>query len=130
MTKKRTQVHEAEKLRSTLFQIEANLAKARKQFSAEIERIERSLAFASSGLAAKQPKEITDKLAELPWDDFVSSLGVRARKSLTRLGVTKSSDLSRLTLTILQELKNCGRTTVLEITNRLHEYGIELPVTR
>jgi DNA-directed RNA polymerase alpha subunit len=130
MTKKKTKVHEAEKLRSTLFQIESNLAKARKQFSAEIERIERSLAFASRGLAAKQPKEITDKLAELPWDDFVSSLGVRARKSLTRLGVTKSSDLSRLTLTILQEVKNCGRTTVLEITNRLHEYGFELPVTR
>jgi DNA-directed RNA polymerase alpha subunit len=130
MTKKKTKVHEAEKLRSTLFQIESNLAKARKQFSAEIERIERSLAFASRGLAAKQPKEIKDKLDAIPWDDFFFSLGVRAKKALVRLGITKSSDLSRLTLTMLQELKNCGRTTVLEITNRLHEYGFELPVTR
>ncbi len=114
-------------LRSELLLIEGRLMQIRKDFVAELEQVERRIGRASSRLATAVQRGMQEKCEALPWDKFCHRLGVRSRKALTKLEVTDSTRLAALTLDDLQALKNCGRTTILEITNLLHEYGIELP---
>ena len=114
-------------LRRELLLIEGRLMEIRKDFVAELEQVERRIGRASSRLATTVQRDLQEKCEALPWDKFLDRLGVRSRKALKKLAVTDSTRLAALTLDDLRALKNCGRTTILEITNLLNEYGIELP---
>jgi len=114
-------------LRRELLLIEGRLMEIRKDFVAELEQVERRIGRASSRLATTVQRDLQEKCEALPWDKFLDRLGVRSRKALKKLAVTDSTRLAALTLNDLRALKNCGRTTILEITNLLNEYGIELP---
>ena len=115
------------KLRRELLLIEGRLMEIRKDFVAELEQVERRIGRASSRLATTVQRDLQEKCEAMPWDKFLDRLGVRSRKALRKLSVTDSTRLAALTLDDLRALKNCGRTTILEITNLLNEYGIELP---
>lgn len=114
-------------LRRELLLIEGRLMEIRKDFVAELEQVERRIGRASSRLATTVQRDLQEKCEALPWDKFLDRLGVRSRKALKKLSVTDSTRLAALTLDDLRALKNCGRTTILEITSLLNEYGIELP---
>jgi DNA-directed RNA polymerase alpha subunit len=63
----------------------------------------------------------------IDWQRFVSRLDVRAETVLRNNGIVDAASLASLTRERLCEFRNCGETTVLRITNVLHEFGVELP---
>ena len=114
-------------LRVELLRIESSLMEIRKTVTKDLEDIGLRIERASRALAPAAPQEMREKCEAIHWGEFLGRLGIRSRKALQKLSVTDGSRLAGITLDDLWELKNCGRTTVLEITNLLGEYGIELP---
>lgn len=127
MGKAKTDAGRLRNLRRSLRRIEAALISLRKQGTKELQRIEQQIA-AVAALSVRAESEATRALADaLPFDVFMGRLSLRARKCLERCGVDEPSKIATLSVLDLQSTVNCGRTTVLEITNLLDEYGIELP---
>lgn len=71
--------------------------------------------------------EILDACNQIDYEEFISKLSVRARKTLHRLKVRDSASLAALTVRKLENTTNCGETTVAAIVGRFAEYGISLP---
>jgi hypothetical protein len=116
------------RLRAKLHGVEAALAAVRKQVAAELERIERLVASVSTAAVQEERTTMQHLAMSVPFDEFVGSLTLRARKTLEKCGVTDSGGLATLSMCRLLEVPNCGRGTALRIANLLEEqYGVTLP---
>ena len=110
--------------RSRLFRF-AKQVKELKQSLSQIERsVQNLLKFAPMPLTGN---EMLDACNKIDYREFVSTLSVRARKTLLRLRVSDSASLAFLTVRELESTTNCGETTVAAIVGRFAEYGISLP---
>ena len=63
----------------------------------------------------------------IDFEEFVSKLTPRAQKALEKANVFDGESLTTLTVQKLQEVPNCGETTVEQIERVLSEYGVSLP---
>jgi DNA-directed RNA polymerase alpha subunit len=77
--------------------------------------------------AGLQPDAMLSACERIDWSEFISRLGTREATVLRDNGIVDAASLAGLTLERLCEFRNCGRTTVLRISNLLEEMGVELP---
>lgn len=71
--------------------------------------------------------EFQSRCEAIPFDEFYGRLSLRAANLLEEHNVTDSHALASLTVDKLCNFRGCGRQTMVEIMNVLHEYGVELP---
>jgi len=67
--------------------------------------------------------ESPDILTESP---AILDLSIRGRKAMFRLGIRTIGDLIKKTAHDLYEQKNLGWTSIREIQQKLHDYGLKL----
>ena len=71
-------------------------------------------------LKGKAPESVLNKPIS------VLDLSVRARKAIQLLGIQTLGDLATRTEAELMGVKNFGATSLIEIKNKLREYGLDL----
>ena len=78
------------------------------------------------GLSNIEPPTIEEKKKILDIDIEEMELSVRSYNCLKRAGINKISDMNGFTVNQFMKVRNLGRKSIVEIADKLKEYGIEV----